>query len=414
MNPLGTRRGSQELARLLAGDGAAAAAVDSPPAGRRRSAELAGDQFALVVRLRAVGPLLDAAVTPRPEFRAALRARLLAVASVQAPASLQAPAARVLETAVSWSQRQRNQRRTGVVAGATAGAIALTGVAIAGSRSLPGDPFYSLKRGAEQVQLELVNGDVAEGAKHLQFAGTRLREVTALAGGRPDVAAGLGGSAGLLAAEPAALGGSLAARVRSALADMDAETRAGHRLLEGAFRRTSRTEPLRLLTSFSTAQRSGIAAVLPSLPVSARQRAETSLALVTVIGNDARSMLSRHIPSAANGNPVPPSDAPRTSLPGGVSGSGAPTSGAPSTSSPTPTTSRSPSSTSSATTSPTGNRTLSPTASPPASHPASPTESPTPSGLPTVPEPTLSVPPPPPPLPVPSVSLPPAPLPTLP
>lgn len=412
MNPLGTRRGSQELARLLDGDGTAAAAVDRPSAGRRRSAELAGDQFAVVVRLRAVGPLLDAAVTPRPEFRTALRARLLAVASVQAPASLQAPAARVLETAVSWSQRQSNQRRTGVVAGATAGAIALTGVAIAGSRSLPGDPFYSLKRGAEQVQLELASGDVAEGAKHLQFAGTRLREVTALAGGRPDVAAGLGGSAGLLAAGPAALGGSLAARVRSALADMDAETRAGHRLLEDAFRRTSRTEPLRLLTSFSTAQRSGIAAVLPSLPVGARQRAETSLALVTVIGNDARSMLSRHIPSAANGNPVPPRDAPRTSPTGGVSGSGAPTSGAPSPSSPTPTSSRSPSSTSSGTTSPTGSHTLSPTASPPASHPASPTESPTPSGLPTVPEPTLT--PLPLPLPLPSVSLPPAPLPTLP
>jgi hypothetical protein len=117
VNPFGTRGAADDLARLL----------DAGTTTGSSAAALAG-------RLRSVGHDLDAAVAPRAEFRDALRMRLMAVATVQAsaPVAVAAPLASAVTGAAAPARSPRGDglRR------------AVSGVAVAGSQSLPGDPFY--------------------------------------------------------------------------------------------------------------------------------------------------------------------------------------------------------------------------------------------------------------------------------
>ena len=274
MNPFGSRA-SDDFARLL----------DS------------GGSVALVAQLRSAGAALDSAVVPRPEFRAALRTRLMAVATVQAAAPEQT-AARALPVAVSW-----RRRGSAIAAGAMASVVAVSGVAVAGSQSLPGDPFYGVKRTTEAFQLRMADGDVEKGTRHLDFAATRLREVRGLTLGRDAADAGpvLGPSAmsgGLVlrsASQPLAAGGALSAgvadRVRSTLAEMDKQTREGSELLTDAFRASQAPEPLRALSRFATRQSAGLEELLPALPPATQTRARASLALLTDVEESTEELI---------------------------------------------------------------------------------------------------------------------------
>ncbi len=285
MSPLGTRARVEELAGLLEG------AVSGP------TTRTAG-HAAVAMRLRAVAPLLEGAVSPPAEFRATLRARLVAVATVQAatltalPAPRSTPArsgGKALGAAASWTQTRTAQRRMGVVAGLMAGVVAFTGMAVAASRSLPGQPFYGLKRGTEDVRLQLAHGDTAKGRTHLEFAATRLREVQSLA--HDDVALSLGtGTRGPVAA--GAFGAPARTAIDRTLADFSHETRAGQALLDRAYRASGKPEPLRILTAFSTLQKARLVAVLPDLPAGSRAVAEQALELVALVGSDAGQLLS--------------------------------------------------------------------------------------------------------------------------
>lgn len=276
MNPLGSRARAEELARLLEG------AVAGPGASSGGYATLAG-------RLRGVAPTLDDAFVPRAEFRAALRQRLLAVATVQGVAQAPDQHGGALEGALAWSRTWKAQRRIAATAGAMAAVVALTGVGIASSRSLPGQPFYGVKRAVEGVQLDFTDGDTAKGAKHLEFAATRLREVRALARGDGELAAG---EPGTPVAGGTALGGSVASRIRATLADFDSETRSGRVLLERAYRRTGKTAPLTVLATFSTQSQHKLAALLPELPLAATAAAQASLDLLTDVSTTADQLLA--------------------------------------------------------------------------------------------------------------------------
>ena len=70
----------------------------------------------------------------------------------------------------------------------------LTGVGVAATRSLPGQPFYGLKGVGEDLQLKMADGDTAKGTKHLEFASTRLREIRALAHGEGQLSLGAAGT----------------------------------------------------------------------------------------------------------------------------------------------------------------------------------------------------------------------------
>jgi len=275
MNPLGTRARAEELARLL--DDAASA--EGPAASYAVIAE----------RVRAAGTELAPVTAPRAEFRAALRTRLVAVASVQAvnaPTVAARPTA--LEAAVSWSRGRRVQRGMGLAAGAMASVVAVAGVAVAGSQSLPGDPFYGVKRGGEALELRTTHGSVARGSKHLEFAAERLKEVRELSLGRD---AAYGGAVDRPVAA-AAFGGSAGTRVLEALADMDRETRAGSDLLTAAYRASNDDAPLEILSRFAGQQSRDLQELLPSIPSAARPRAAESLALVSGVAVDASQLLA--------------------------------------------------------------------------------------------------------------------------
>ena len=279
MNPFGSR-GAADFASAL--DGGTAGTLPG---------------LALAARLRTVGGSLDEVLSPRADFRDALRLRLMAVATVQANAP--AVAAAPLASAVSW------RRRTGAVAaGAMASVVAVSGVAVAGSQSLPGDPFYGVKKTAEAFQLRTADGDVEKGTQHLEFAATRLREVRGLTLGRDAADAGpelgpaamAGGITLRSATQPLAAGDALSAdmadRVKQTLAEMDEQTRQGSALLNDAYRDSRAPEPLRVLTTFADRQAAGLELLLPALPPRTQDRARISLALLTGVAADAGELLS--------------------------------------------------------------------------------------------------------------------------
>lgn len=381
MNPLGSRAQIEELARLLEGGVSFTGGASAP-------------HVTLAMRLRAVGASFetpDSRFVPRADFRDRLRTRLVAVAQVQAAAAAELPFAeplarpKPLEAVAAWTQTRKAQRRIGVTAGAMAGVIAFTGVGMATTHSLPGQPFYGLKRGVESVQLELASGDQAKGTKHLEFATTRLREVKALADGddqlalsapAPTVAGGL------------ALGGSLEHRINQTLADFNAETSSGRILLERVYRKTGKQEPLRLLKSFSVQQQSALTALLPQLPLESQAVAQESLALVKAVQTSTTEQLAlgtcggECFPgNAGPALPIEPSPTP------GVTASPTPADNngvAPCTCGPTP----EPTETSTATESPSPDP--SPTTSPTPT--SSPTPKPTPTKSPSIlPEPLPSI-----------------------
>jgi hypothetical protein len=296
MNPFGTRARAQELALLLDGALDVPSAASTAAAASTASAASAREapHAALALRLRTAGTAPAPAAAPRAEFRDALRTRLVAVAAVQAAAQAAVQAAVQPDeapraTAVTGRRRQRG---LAVAAGAMASVVVVTGVAVAGSRSLPGDPFYGVKRGTEALELATAGSALDRGSRHLEFAAARLREVRGLTVGG-DRALRLSGTGPLAAGSgEVALGGSLDQRVRDTLAAMDTETRLGNDLLTRAARDLHRDTGLRILARFANRQAVDLQALLPDLPRTARPRAQASLTLVGTVGAQARQLLT--------------------------------------------------------------------------------------------------------------------------
>ena len=395
MSPFG-HRGAAEFARALD-----AGAV----AGR-------GD-LAVVAQLRTAGAALDAGVVPRAEFKDALRMRLMAVATVSAAAPVEIPA-RALPAAGAW------RRRAGAVAaGAMASVVAVSGVAVAGSQSLPGDPFYGVKRTTEAFQLRTADGDVERGTRHLDFAATRLREVRGLTLGRDAIDAGpqlgpaaMAGGITLRSAEQpladgAALSAGVAERVRATLAEMDDQTRKGTSLLTDAYRSSRTPEPLRALSRFTSRQTAGLSELLPALPPAAQPRARASLALLSDVGEQADELLligtcgsacdpSQVAPSLPGGPSAPSGSTPSADCDCAAPAPAPQPSAVPPSSQPAP----------QATSEPAPEPQRSTPPSPRPSSSPSPTPSPSPSSLVPLPVPTLPVPVPTLPVPVPTLTAP--------
>jgi hypothetical protein len=72
--------------------------------------------------------------------------------------------------------RGNGRTRAAILIGVTAGALALSGVSLASTDSVPGDPLYSVKRSSEHAQLVLAGSDAGRGQLHLDFAKSRLVE----------------------------------------------------------------------------------------------------------------------------------------------------------------------------------------------------------------------------------------------
>src|SRR4051794_9901735 len=245
--------------------------------GNRRAAQFAAlleapartDDPALAPYVALAGALraMPVASGPSPEFRDALRTRLLAVATVQGVGAPDLSAtARLRQAGITWNF----QRRMAIVAGAAAAAPAVAGVGVGASRSLPGDPFYGVKRATERVQLATTTGQEAKGKRHLEFARTRLHEVEALVGQDSALSEFMPGQVGAL--------GHLTNEAKTStivatLQDMDAETRAGAQDLLAVYTDSGRTEALQALNTFTLAQYGDLRDVVPALPTEAQPRA---------------------------------------------------------------------------------------------------------------------------------------------
>ena len=217
-------------------------------AGTRREA-LRGRDDAVLARLSTLATSLDG--EPDPAFRAAARSRLVAMAAVRTPGTP--------EIVAPFPVRARWRRR--LTASLTAAAVAVTAlaalIAIAAG-SGPGDPLYGVKRGTEQAQLALA-GDSRRGPVLLDLARLRLAEIRTLAGApTPD---------------PALL--------LQTLHTMDAQTVDAAAWFDARAVTTHSTAPLDQLSTWSSAQSTGLAALPGQLPIAVSTAVQHSLGVLT-------------------------------------------------------------------------------------------------------------------------------------
>ncbi|MFM9369161.1 DUF5667 domain-containing protein [Streptomyces sp. Da 82-17] len=150
--------------------------------------------------------------------------------------------------------RPRSRLSKGIAAGGlTVGvaAGAFSGVAAASSDALPGDSLYGLKRGMEDLKLDMADDDSARGELYLNQASTRLHEARRLM--ERDRAGAL---------DHESLG-----EVRHTLRGMRNDVSEGHRLLHAAYERDGSIAPIQALSSFSQAHRESWTALRDRLPL---------------------------------------------------------------------------------------------------------------------------------------------------
>ncbi len=170
--PFSARRRAEEFDALLERQGAGASATRPPLT--ERDAERFADLLAVVDDLRAVP-----GATPRPEFTAALRERLMAEAEtvlVAAPARVREDEARL----VLPTRPRARDRRLAALLGGAALIGATSSMAVAAQTALPGDSLYPVKRAIEDARTGLSSGDADKGALLLASARDRLTEVDEL------------------------------------------------------------------------------------------------------------------------------------------------------------------------------------------------------------------------------------------
>jgi hypothetical protein len=233
---------------------------------------------ALVARLHSLAPHLDG--EPDPAFRAATRARLVAMAAVRTPAPEPVSPLRRLLGAADTAPSRWRARLTAGLAGAALTVTALATVLAVSTEAGPGDALYGLKRGTEQTQLALA-GD-ARGETLLDLARTRLDEVHALvaedASALPAAAAPTGPARITVLAADAD-----AELVLSTLATMDAQTTEGAAWLTQRAVTTEDDEPLGVLATWAEEQSAELAALRPDVPAAADDAVLDSLVLLSDI-----------------------------------------------------------------------------------------------------------------------------------
>jgi hypothetical protein len=232
------------------------------------------------------GALVALPQRPAPAFRDALRTRLMAEAASMATAASAPAAAAAGGSAARGLQHALSKPAMQVATGGLAAAVAITGVGVNTSRSLPGDALYGLKRAAERWQVGLAGGHAAEADALLEHAQTRLDEIR-------DLLAN--GSLRRIEAEIAAL----QAELKSATDRLLAEAKAGSR---DAYDR---------LKAVVLAYQRQLVSLYDNVPVDSRD--EVAQALQTL--NVARAVLAAvPVPPPATKSPAPvPTTPPPTS-----------------------------------------------------------------------------------------------------
>lgn len=245
--------------------------VNGRPRNHRRNG--VDDELERLVQVAGrVSALSALAPAPRAEFRSDLRATLLArieregigataderVKQVAIRAALAGETKPIRQMPTSRSGRTR----AALLAGVTAGALALSGVSAASTEALPGDPLYQVKRSTELAQLALAGSDQSRGHLYLEFAQNRLREARKVA---PE-------------------------RLAAVLADMDVVTTSGASLLATAAVHQADAGALAALATFVSQQRARLGDLAGALPNDAAESVRSSLALLDAVQARATSL----------------------------------------------------------------------------------------------------------------------------
>jgi Domain of unknown function (DUF5667) len=213
---------------------------------------------AVVARLHGLAPHLDG--EPDPDFRAATRARLVAMAAVRTPEPAPATGLQRLLAVRAPDVRpgRWRSRLTAGLAGAALTVTALASLVAVADGARPGDLLYELKRGTEQSQLA-VAGD-SRGRTLLDFASTRLDELGTLDGDGDT------------------------ALVLETLRTMDEQTAEGTVWLTDRAVGSGDAGQLDDLARWAAGQSGQLTALQPQLPQEATAAVGQSLALLTAIG----------------------------------------------------------------------------------------------------------------------------------
>lgn len=237
--------------------------LDEAGGGRRHHARVKlDDELGGLVEL---GKQLDAMQfngAPTPEFRADLRAQLLATAEREGIGVTAEPEPRSLRSRIVSA---RPRARGAIVVGVAAGTLALSGVSVASGEAIPGDTLYGMKRSTERAQLALAGSDASRGQLNLEFARTRLQEAYEVR--------------------------SVELSFSGSLRDMDSETQQGVRTLITTALQQNDTTALDAIDHFVAGQRMLVAKMLDLSTDQGRQKVTESLQLLTQV--EARSKAMR-------------------------------------------------------------------------------------------------------------------------
>jgi len=264
-----------------------AAALD----GQRAERPLDPDDRELLALADALSALrLDA--PPDPDFIAATRSRLVALAAERAAgedpvAGRHAPEAPVRSRGPAQHRRLVvagwNQRLAAAVA-VLAVLVATLGLLVIASRgALPGEALYAVKRGSERAQVGLTFDQSERGFVLLHQAERRLAEVTELL---QEPAAGLAaaGSPGV------PLAAATDSEIVDTLAAMDEQTAAGIALVTGSAVASEDEATLGIIPVWAEGQQSLLGDIVQEMSTIEQARAEASLALLERVGDRARSL----------------------------------------------------------------------------------------------------------------------------
>ena len=206
-------------------------------------------------RLAALKPSVD--VEPDPEFRAGLRAMLMAAAEREGIGQTARPESEPTPVASVPGRTRRTRTRGAVIGGVIGCAIAVSGISAASESAVPGDALYGVKRSTERAQLALASSDLSRGQLFLEFARIRLGEAKAV----------LTDSAGLAAV----------------LADMDADTRQGVKLITSAAAQQRDAKALDSVADFLATQYPGVTTLLERAQAGDADRLRQSLELLDAV-----------------------------------------------------------------------------------------------------------------------------------
>ena len=287
---------------------------------------------------------LDVAPPMRAEFRAELRAQLVAVTprlveegepAAPAPAEVRTKRAAKAETAAEESKRRFRFAKPliAVACALTAFVLLLGGAVLLSQHALPGDALYGVKRASEDVEYSTTSGSVAKGKLKLDFAATRIGEVQDLL----HTPTAMAGGAGAIA-DSGQISSGTAGLVHDTLNSADSDILAASQMLNGDAVRNDNAASLDAITSWTPAQVTAMQVIVGRIPTGTalhrdaeytlgllRQAKQRSTALRADLGCNCLSSTPDQfgpVPCAGSCSSTPkqgPGGAPGTKTPGSTS-----------------------------------------------------------------------------------------------